>query len=163
MSETVPVLTCLPQVSQNSNAYLLFYRRRLASTTSAVDKVKARIEASEPTSPAPASSKAIVDKPMDPIVRPSTPDAELPSFEDSGFDPLVPATAYDPTVYRSQAGSDEDPMTTPSPASSVNAAFDSSEEKDLGDSSGLSTVSVPSTEVQVAVEHEIKSDAPDVV
>ncbi|KAF8597077.1 cysteine proteinase [Ceratobasidium sp. AG-I] len=148
--------------SINSNAYLLFYRRRLAPTTSAIDKVRARIEASEAAHSAPTSSKTTIDKTVESVVRPSTPD-ELPSFEASGFDALVSPSAYDPTVYRSRGGSDDDPLTSPSPGSSVNAAFDSGEEKDFGDSSGFSMVSAPLTEVQVMVEQEIKTDTPDIV
>ena len=153
----------LPRVKQNTNAYLLFYRRRLAPTTSAIDKVRARIEASDASHPVPTSTKTVIDKPAEPAVRPSTPDVELPSFEESEFDTLVPSSAYDATIYRSQGGSDDDPLTSPSPGSSVNAAFDSGKEKDFGNSSEFSMISAPSTEVKVTFEQEIKADAPNVV
>ncbi|KAG8697366.1 CSN-associated deubiquitinating enzyme Ubp12, partial [Ceratobasidium sp. 395] len=125
--------------SVNANAYLLFYRRRAATPNAAIDKVRARIESSPPDDP---ESKSVIDMTAEPVVRaPSPDDADLPTFEASTFDTLVPQSAYDPvSQYRSQ-NSDDDPFTnnnTPSPGSgstgSMNAAYDSAEDKDFVDS-----------------------------
>ncbi|KAG9088186.1 CSN-associated deubiquitinating enzyme Ubp12, partial [Ceratobasidium sp. 392] len=50
--------------SVNANAYLLFYRRRAATPNSAIDKVRARIEASSLDD---LNSKSIVDTTADPV------------------------------------------------------------------------------------------------
>ncbi|KAG9093044.1 CSN-associated deubiquitinating enzyme Ubp12 [Ceratobasidium sp. UAMH 11750] len=132
--------------SVNANAYLLFYRRRAVAPNTVIDKVRARIGSAQNSPSLDRDSKPIADMTPEPVNRASSPaDAELPSFEASTFDPLVPQSAYDPTSqYRSQ-GSDDDPFTntnTPSPGSgssgSLGVAYDSAEDKDFPDS-GLDT------------------------
>ncbi|KAG9096159.1 CSN-associated deubiquitinating enzyme Ubp12 [Ceratobasidium sp. 370] len=157
--------------SVNANAYLLFYRRRAAAPNAAIDKVQARIDAAQNSPPLDQESKLVLDMTAEPVNRASSPiDTELPSFEASGFDALVPESAYDPTSqYRSQ-GSDDDPFTntnTPSPGSgssgSLGAAYDSAEDKDFTDT-GLNTrfaVSGPVTEVAVTVLQETETTVDD--
>ncbi|CAE6440910.1 unnamed protein product [Rhizoctonia solani] len=125
--------------SINSNAYLLFYRRRASNPKAVVDKVRARID----SSPEPESSK-VVDMVDDSVIL-APDETEPPPFELSVFDPIVPSSTYDltssqptydiPGPYRSNTGgSDDDPLlTSPSPATtgSVGAEFDSTEENDL--------------------------------
>ncbi|KAG8687461.1 CSN-associated deubiquitinating enzyme Ubp12 [Ceratobasidium sp. 423] len=123
--------------SINANAYLLFYRRRASDPKAVIEKVRARIAASP--EPEPEKSVDMVEKPVTRAVE----EADPPSFELSGYDALVPPAAYDlsaqPTYdisgpYRSNTGgSDDDPsLTSPSPATtgSIEAEFDSAEEKD---------------------------------
>jgi ubiquitin carboxyl-terminal hydrolase 4/11/15 len=152
---------------QNANAYLLFYRRRSASPNTVIDKVRARISSIEDSSSLPSTSKSIVDITTEPVVQATPPDDfTLPTFDESTHDTLVPESAYDLNLtqqYRSQ-GSDDDPFTntnTPSPGSgssgSANAAYDSAEDKDFGDSSvnaGFSVAGGPVTEIAVTVVQE---------
>ncbi|KAG8723883.1 CSN-associated deubiquitinating enzyme Ubp12 [Ceratobasidium sp. 395] len=77
--------------SVNANAHLLFYRRRAAVPNAAIDKVRARIESSLPDD---LESKSVVDMTAEPVIRaPSPDDADLPTFEASIFDALVPQSA----------------------------------------------------------------------
>ncbi|KAJ1299573.1 hypothetical protein OPQ81_002539 [Rhizoctonia solani] len=142
--------------SVNSNAYLLFYRRRASNPKSVVEKVRARIV----SNPESESQKSVdmVDKP---VVRAPDDETEPPPFELSGLDPVVPNSAYDlsgtqstydiPGPYRSTTGgSDDDPsFTSPSPATSASIAaeYDSAEEKDLEgvDTPGGVTIEISTT------------------
>ncbi|CEL62916.1 ubiquitin carboxyl-terminal hydrolase 4/11/15 [Rhizoctonia solani AG-1 IB] len=124
--------------SINTNAYLLFYRRRSANSKVAIEKVRASVGSDQE----PNSQKSI-DMAEQPVVR-APDETDPPPFELSDLDTLVPPSAYEtpdshtgynlPGPYRSNpGGSDDDPtFTTPSPVTtgSAGAEYDSIEEKD---------------------------------
>ncbi|QRW03468.1 ubiquitin carboxyl-terminal hydrolase [Ceratobasidium sp. AG-Ba] len=161
--------------SVNANAYLLFYRRRAAIPNAVIDNVRERIGSAQNSPALKIESKAI-DMSEEPVARANSPfDTELPSFEASTYDTLVPAPNYDRSAqYRSQGSEDpdDDPFTNTNASSPVSGsvgstgvAYDSSEDKDFTESTaGLNSkfaLSGPVTEVAVTVVQESEQDIYD--